>query len=526
MAYTRTGGRRGTGLPSSSAALPPYRDAASALSPRERQTRVNQSGGFEWAMSRVMDVLRSAATPTPAESPMAGMAPPSLGGFSDPSMGFNLGQETDPFMAETEADVATISGEGVRSPIDTRRGDVADIEAEVTSHAEEIKATDDLLMSGKLTPESQAELIRRRNAIAEGLDDLEKQLRETKAQLQVQDLLFNFELESQGIDFDVAPLEEALTLEGGLGEQTFEAIKDITGNSALTPEEQGQALDAIVNRSKFSDELVRTVHDLVSNQQTLEELEGRSDVELLGDQAKFFDPPFKNIVEIDDAKRWDDNFMDIMAEGLPEVTLETDEQWEQLDNVINMMTTLGPDHLNTQNAIKFMADEWGEPYNKVRATLLDARDNADKDQQDLELALDSKNITPGSRSMAYAIMEAGRRAETPMPDEYLMLVANNTDLHMLIDVMSGGKSGRHSKDGTTAGVGGLTEEMYQYLMGEPWSEDKGMLWELEALIHYIFGAFGGDPMEAVNYYRKTGDWGGVYSTSSYVEDPFEEAEVE
>jgi hypothetical protein len=107
--------------------------------------------------------------------------------------------------------------------------------------------------------------------------------------------------------------------------------------------------------------------------------------------------------------------------------------------------------------------------------------------------------------MTYALAAAAQEIGM-MPEEAVMW-ANAPQVHAIIQVKSNGLSGQHY-DGTMSGVGGLTDDMYRKVMGESWSPDKGLQWELMALLAYRQREGGGDPIKALNTYRDTGWWGG------------------
>ncbi|NIV32951.1 MAG: hypothetical protein GWN58_26955 [Anaerolineae bacterium] len=116
-------------------------------------------------------------------------------------------------------------------------------------------------------------------------------------------------------------------------------------------------------------------------------------------------------------------------------------------------------------------------------------------------------LKPGSPEMVAAIIEAGR--EAGYNDAGLELLAKSRDLHVLIETFSNGRSGVQEPGSSIAGVGGLTEEFYEAVMGEEWTPQRGLKWELQALITYIAELYGGDPMEALQDFALTGSWGGT-----------------
>lgn len=377
-------------------------------------------------------------------------------------------------------------------------------------------------MEGQLRPEQQHQLQELREQIALEIEANEAELKSMQAQMRAQDRIFAYDISQvEGLDIDIGPLQAAVSMEGGIGEQTLAAIQAVTGNTELTTEEQGAAMDAIINRTKFGEELVLTMNDLVRNQKDLQELEGRSDVELLGDEAQFFNPMFPEVLEADPMQRWAmsvENYLD--ESGILGEDVQMDQQQSGVfDAILGSLANKAPgDPIppEVQQLITGLATSLGVDPGTLSQWIALAVDNAATEEEGIAMALEAKSLTPGSKAMVYAIMEAGRTSGIPLPEDFIMLMANSRDIHTLIDVKSQGKSGQRG-DGTISGIGGLTDEMYEQMMGESWSPDKGMMWELQALMRYIYWGFEGDVQEAVRFWRRTGDWGGAAALEDGVE---------
>ena len=387
-----------------------------------------------------------------------------------------------------------------------------------TKALEAVKLTQDMntqldaLEGQVLTPESQLALTTLREDLEMQLSAAENELLTAQNQLQVQDVLFDFQADQAGLAqaLDLMPLNEAIQQEGGLGGQTMKAIMDIANNAALSAAEKDDAVDLIMQRNHFSSAIVEEVANMVQNVKDLENLNSRSDVELLGNAAEFFNPTI-NFETIEQAPelRFIANFDNSFFEGdwLPP-SIDLDHPTMGLyDQLADAVAANGVEFGPIQTQINQLALAWEITPAELRNRLATADNQAKASERAWEDAANAKSLVPGSEGMIAALVMAGE--EMGLPPEFLDLIAKSKDLHMIIDVKSGGKAGvTPDPQGTVHGVGGLTDSMYEVLMGEPWSKDKGMQWELQALLKYIVEGFDADPIAAVRFYQQTGEWGG------------------
>jgi hypothetical protein len=142
---------------------------------------------------------------------------------------------------------------------------------------------------------------------------------------------------------------------------------------------------------------------------------------------------------------------------------------------------------------------------ELTAVVKQARVEAVANKEAWDEALEADEAIPGSGVMIAAIYQAGELIG--MNPDQLEMAAKSRALHALIDVKSSGVSGTQ-KEGTIAGIGGLTLDMYEEIMGEEWSSTRGMAWELQALLGYIEKYFQGDALAAVRFYKEAEEWGG------------------
>jgi hypothetical protein len=344
------------------------------------------------------------------------------------------------------------------------------------------------------------------------LSQAENELLQAQQQMRVQDVIFDFQAEEAGLgdELDLAPLEEAITKEGGLGAQTFQAISDLANNAALTAAEKSEGINLLLARQHFSNELTATVHDVVQRQTELESLESRSDLELLGDDATFFNPtiPF-DVIGIDDLDRLVNNmsmhledFKNQAGGSFP----DEDWSWDVYNELFAMAASQNTSDPYFAEQVEKLAQRWQVDPTIIATAFIDAEQQARASEEAWNDALEADSFVPGSEGAIAAIAQAGE--EIGIPPEFIDLIAKSTDLHIIIDEMSGGKSGQKG-EGNIAGVGGLTLDMYEILMREEWTPQRGLKWELQALLEYIGQQFGGDPMAAVQFFRRTGEWGGT-----------------
>lgn len=368
-------------------------------------------------------------------------------------------------------------------------------------------------LEDQLDERSAADVAALREEAAVMLSEAENQLLQAQDKLKVQDLLFDQQLDMSGLADEVAigTLADAIKSQGGLSGQTFKAIQDIANNAALSLAEKDEAIDLVMTRAAFSDEITRTVTDLTANVQQLQEFEARDDLDLLGDAAHFFNPtiPF-DVVGIDDQDRFLGNLVEDLRRdigGIVETLPDDDPYLPAYYGLLDVVSRQGPDADGVDQTIRLLSEQWGVPFNTIKDAMVRAHAKAEWSQQQWDMAADADSLTPGSEAMIAAIYQAGE--EIGMEPEFLELVAKSRDLHMLIDTKSKGRSGQQIAGGTIAGVGGLTEDMYEAIMGEKWNPRRGMKWELQALLAYLEAQHGSDPIAAVDFWRQTGEWGGT-----------------
>ena len=158
-----------------------------------------------------------------------------------------------------------------------------------------------------------------------------------------------------------------------------------------------------------------------------------------------------------------------------------------------------------QADINQLAEWWDMDAGEISATMKTARMEAIANKKAWDEALEADEARPGSGTLVAAIWQAGELIGWN-PDQ-LEMAAKSRDLHALIDVMSGGVSGVEN-EGNIRGIGGLTLAMYEERMGEEWTPNRGMQWELQAMLSYIDEYFNGDTLSAIRFFREAEEWGG------------------
>ncbi len=360
------------------------------------------------------------------------------------------------------------------------------------------------ILEGELTPESrlQAEAIR---------EQLVKQLEvgaQTLNQFQhaqiVQDAIFEFQARQLGLDPDVGDLALA-GLEGGVADETANAIMSALADDSLTNAEKQDTIDLLNDRFKFGGEITREIESLVKNERDLRAMIAMPDAELLNDEVQYMQPRFINSIEFDPTVRFQNNaqeefdriFPNFDATGNPQAK----KQWnDSMSQALNGTLTINSPAIGLLSFI----------MNESKESLVEAFDSsiarANASEEALLTSVDAPILKPGSEELMYAAQTAAM--EDGWPPAAAQLLANSMALHAIIEQKSNGRAGA-AGEGTIRGIGGLTEDTYQLLMGEEWNKTRGMQWELTALIRWIEFGFDGRITDAINYYHRTGDWGGT-----------------
>ncbi len=406
-------------------------------------------------------------------------------------------------------------------PPELRRGtDPADVRHEIAGKAqaaqqkkEELQQVDSTLAQQELDPADAFTLQQTRDIIEVQLAELEVELLNLQNALGVQDVIFDIAARDAGLTdaLDIEPLEKALKAEGGLGHSTYQAILDLANNAALTEQERDEGIDIVLARQNFSEEIINTINDLVKNKNDKEEMQERPDWEILADPEAFLNPQVNfDVTGANDAQRFENdmkNTFDLIIE-VPDNIPEDHPSFDTFDLTILLTMEFGVDHQLVQDGIKEIADVWGVDETSLNSAFKAARENAVLNKDAWDEALDADQAHPFSPGLVAAIWQAGE--EIGWNPEQLEMAAKSRALHALIQTKSNGVSGIKS-DGTIAGMGGLTLDMYQEIMKEEWTPQRGMAWELQAMLEYIDRFFQGDALSALTFYFDSGEWGGTES---------------
>ncbi len=398
-------------------------------------------------------------------------------------------------------------------PLD--RDAIASRAQQIQENKAKLEDVDRILGEQDLDPTEEFAVAQIRERLEISLAELEVELLELNDQLSIQDVIFDIAARDSGLadSLDLADLEKALGADGGLGHQTYQAILDLANDAALSEKERDEAIDIVLARQHFSQEIVKTINDLVKNKADLIELQGRSDWELLNDPAAFLSPTVNfDVTGVDDADRFLNdmyNSVDNFLNTEVPVTIPNDHpSFQVFDQTVLLVMQFGMDNPDVQQNITDLASVWELDETALAQTFDAARTQAEDNNKQWNEALDADEARPGSGVLVAALWQAGE--EIGFTPAQLEMAAKSQALHALIETKSGGVSGQIS-DGTIAGMGGLTLEMYEDLMPQPWTPTSGMRYELIALLRYIDEFFQGDALKALTFYFDSGEWGGTES---------------
>lgn len=399
-----------------------------------------------------------------------------------------------------------------------RRREGAEKERVLTQKKRDLEQIDEAAASGVLGSLDQFTADQLKETIELELAQVEVDLLDLQNQLAIQDRIFEIQTEDRGLadDINLDPLKDALGVDGGLGAQTFQAITSIAENAALSAQQRDEAIDLVMARQSFSEELLKTVNDLVQTKNDQQALLDLPDIELLRDAGLFINPSVAfDVSGADDTERFlNDMFNEadiFLEQNVPASIPPEHESFATYANAMSTAMMSGVDHPDVQFAIDQLAEVWELDAGSLSETFKNARSQAEANKIAWDEALEADQARPFSGGLVAAIYQAGEAMG--FDPTLLEMAAKSRGLHHLIDVKSQGKSGIVG-DGTIAGMGGLTADAYTLYMGEEWNPGRGMQWELQALLRYIEDEFGSNAQTAVNFYLDSGEWGGSETLSS------------
>jgi hypothetical protein len=342
--------------------------------------------------------------------------------------------------------------------------------------------------------------------LAASITETQQLIDQAERHVEVQDALFEFQAAQLGLDPDVASLSEAIDAEGGVGAQTVEAIMATLADESLTHGQKQDIIDLLSDRMQFGGQVVAEVETLVAQEQNLTEiLESGRALDFV-DRVAYLHPTFVNSLEFDPAERFFSNAILKFDEFFPDFDGSSDEASRALNNGLAAAASgaLIEGHESVKTLARLMQVPSGSVVEALEAAVLRGQES----ELALQDSLDADVLVPGDEALMYAAQQAAM--EAGWPPQLAQLFANSMGLHGIIQQVSAGRVG-FVGEGTIRGIGGLTEDMYSIFMGEEWTPNRGAAWELEALARWVAEAFNGEITEAIEYYYRTGEWGGTSS---------------
>jgi len=384
----------------------------------------------------------------------------------------------------------------------------------------ELERIDDLAARGGLIAVDQHTVDQLREGLAVELAQIENDLLRLDLRLRAEDFFFETGIEDLGLEghVDLDPLRDALDSEGDLGAQTHAAIIGIAENAALSEQQRDEAIDLVLARQNFSEELIKAVNDMVLTKNDTEKLNNLSDIELLKAADETFNPTVAFDVQgATDTERFVNDMLNdadiFLEQNVPHTFLDDDPTFDDLGAIMLTVMQGGREALadpEVAGAISDLASAWQIDEADMIDMFSHAHSVATANKDAWDEVIDDKatQARPFSGQLVAALWQAGETMG--YEPELLEMASKSRGLHHIINLKSQGRSGT-STDGTIAGIGGLTQNMYVFLMGQEWTPQQGMLWELQALLKYIQVEWRGDVHAAVNAHILDGDWGGTES---------------
>jgi hypothetical protein len=260
----------------------------------------------------------------------------------------------------------------------------------------------------------------------------------------------------------------------------------------------------LANRFQYGNDVVQEVRTLVQNEHDLQALQALDDSELLADEARYMQPTYEHLWIENDVERFTETFETEFEARFPNLIGQlSGDQAQSFVQLVDLASTGVIDSARIQGLAMSLGLENSLALEDAFVTA--AQRAVDSHQATID-ALDADRLTPGSEAMAFAAQNAA--IDDGWDPQLANLFGNSIALHAIIREKSNGVAGFEG-EGTIRGIGGLTEDTYRIMMGEEWTPDRGMQWELTALARWLEWGFNGRITDAIQYYYQTGDWGGT-----------------
>lgn len=113
---------------------------------------------------------------------------------------------------------------------------------------------------------------------------------------------------------------------------------------------------------------------------------------------------------------------------------------------------------------------------------------------------ETSKFAPGSADLASLIFRAGTTGPNALDPQFIAQLAQSGAMHKIIDIQSKGNANYKGK-GSLSGLGGLPASVYTAVGIDADTADP--VEQMQALIYYLMGAYGGDPVAALENFMQT-----------------------
>ena len=406
---------------------------------------------------------------------------------------------------------------------------VADLTAKERESQIGIDATDTLASRPMSVEDQQAVALIREGQVRDHAF-IQQQLADARARLDFQDVLFDQQettlFGADGVlggvevpddlraEFDI---EQSL---GVGGPATLDLITTLFNDPNLSVEDKARRSGFLTDQTAGRAEQLLVIDDFIQQKQDLNRLINMPDADLLGNEANFVQPVLNYDEQPDAPSRQLGNISTALDEwyGLkgvqPSVAFGT-----QVADLVGLMIQ-NPIGVDVLAELQVIAQNTGEKINveELAGILQNAFESSVTAERVFANALNQTDFVAGSPELSAALFQvtldilnqpgaAGLTGAGGNPAVMANMFAASTDLHMLIDVVSGGRVGGPTRGGTISGIGGLTTAAYLGVVEGGYQNVQGdTRGELRALILYILENFG-TPDRAIDNYLRTGEWG-------------------
>lgn len=211
---------------------------------------------------------------------------------------------------------------------------------------------------------------------------------------------------------------------------------------------------------------------------------------------------------------FNDAYVGVVSDTLQDFLGDSNLTPDQEDQLVQALMPFGtyldtafdPDSPNAaalDQQIQQVATAMGVDKTVVKDAIMNAREAGKRAQQEVA-EVGKGRLKAGSAGMAHLVYQA---AEEEVGDEAARMLANSPSMHRLLSVVSKGRPGFESKNGSMAGLGALPRSVYQ-AMGINYDDIKGdAVEEARALVRYVNVYYAGDAAAALRDFSENKSWG-------------------